>query len=369
LAYKNICGFELGDSSVCDATAGTVTFEFDSGNQRSGYGCAYVDGTLGGNNYLTLTTYTQNIGIPRELAITNLHVGVAVKIPAAPSGTVQMIVGRNPTHVTGNIRMNSDRTLSVYTGNTSVATGSTVLAINTWYYVEFKTVASAIGAYELKINGTTELSGTANFVAVDYSAVTFGNYTLTFNAYRFYFDDIYINDSEFAPAVPGIDLLYVSANGTYTSWVGNRLMVDEFPPDGDTSKSFSSTATTVETYGFSYDFDHTGCAVAALKHLCVVRVYSGGTPAFKYISRIGTTDDLTDTNDNPGSDYKTRCRLWETNWDTLAPLTLANVTEAEAGVYDNSTGAHMLYCTSVSGEFLYYIPSVTRAKYTPHAGI
>lgn len=380
MSYLNICGFEIGDSSVCAATVGTLTFNWaypPSGNERNGYGYVDVDGSLGGNHNFILSSYTQNIGVPTTFSADTIYVGAGVQLKAAPSGTVQLMGGRNSTtKIKGNVHVNADRTLSVYTGSTSVAGGSTVLALNTWYYIEFKTQQGAAGAYELRINGVTELSGTANFAVGNYWDVVFGNYSLTLNTYRFWFDDIYINDANFCPGIPSIDLLFANSNGTYTGWLGalgslKVTKIQDHPPDGDTTFLYSSTNGSVYTMLTTSDFVFAAAtdAVPVIKYHHVVRVASGGAPAFRYISRSGTSDDMTDTDDNPGAGYRTRCRLWETDWDTSLPWTVSTATSSETGVYDNSGASCTLRVTHLSGEMLYYTPTVSRAKYTPHAGI
>jgi len=93
------------------------------------------------------------------------------------------------------IRIDSpNKKLEVWTDQTYRGESTTVLDLDTWYFVEAKFVidATASGTYELKINGTSEVSGSA--VTSDSGNDYASSLTILNNYNNFYIDDLYICD-------------------------------------------------------------------------------------------------------------------------------------------------------------------------------
>lgn len=137
-------------------------------------------------------------------------------------------------------------------GFTEIATGTTVLAPNTWYEIGFSYVTGTYNAY---INGNLEFTGTT--LSGTYFQTYIGKSFNTSNtAVTYYFDDICISDS----AIPGpgqVAVLLPNGAGNYSQFknqtqTGNGLFsaVNDLPNDGATSFIITPTSagTTKSTF-------------------------------------------------------------------------------------------------------------------------
>src|SRR5690606_30150679 len=62
-----------------------------------------------------------------------------------------------------NLRVGTDGSLSIYLGNSLIATSvTTPININTWYYIELKVVVDGSGSYEVRVDGVNVLSGSTD---------------------------------------------------------------------------------------------------------------------------------------------------------------------------------------------------------------
>src|SRR5215471_4142203 len=84
--------------------------------------------------------------------------------------------------------------IQVTRNGTNLATSTFAFILNQWYYLEFKATIGSSGYYEVRVNGTVWLSGTANTQATSNASfnkiVLFGN-----NNILWYGDDLYILNS------------------------------------------------------------------------------------------------------------------------------------------------------------------------------
>lgn len=147
---------------------------------------------------------------------------------------------------------------------TVVATGTHPLVQNTWNYIEVKIVVGASGSCELHLNGvpgeipsTVGNFGTTNIDRV-LTSVQSNNAGVT---YRTYFDDMYVLDPS-GPAPRNtflgdtrVETLYPSADGAHSAWTPSSgtahfSLVNDNPPDGDTSYVADATPGDVDTYQF-----------------------------------------------------------------------------------------------------------------------
>lgn len=133
------------------------------------------------------------------------------------------------------LRLNSAGNVVVYDKNgSSVATGGTALAADTWYRIRLQAPTGDSSNYKLFVNDTAELSGTIDTGSSRNAAVVFGKQVnRNGNSVDFFFDDWTVNDSEYVG--DQVALMKANADGTFSSWTGSYTNLDEVPPDGDTT--------------------------------------------------------------------------------------------------------------------------------------
>ena len=147
--------------------------------------------------------------------------------------------------------------LSTFTGGV-IATGTTVLIQNVWYYIELKCFINvgtpASGSCELHLNGVAgEIASTVgNFGANAHTVCRIGQNT-DFNAGTINedFDDIYVLDTSgsFNNDFEGdmrVETLYPSGDGAHTDWAPNTgtthfNLVNQVATDDDTTYVSSAT--------------------------------------------------------------------------------------------------------------------------------
>lgn len=190
------------------------------------------------------------------------------------------------------VRLNTARTLSIASSSTVKATGTTVLALNTWYCVEVRTkvVGAATGEMEIRLNGVTEVA-TVNTMAMGTAAAKlyFGNISNATASGNFYFDDLAINSS--AGAAPD------------NTWPGLTSSTVALSRTGSEALVVAEGAAVVLSVAKA-SVDLLGAADAASNTAALVR---GATEALAWsdtagraMSRARPTTDATNVGDAPG---------------------------------------------------------------------
>lgn len=191
-------------------------------------------------------------------------IGFAYQFSANQSATMPLLwINQSAfdVNVVAFIKLTTANKLQVTTGaGTVIATGTTTLAANTWYYIELKlTVNGASGACALQLNGVSEI------------ATTTGNFGSTNPGFlqlphpqsngSVFFDDLYVCDTtgsrnnDFLGNCH-IETLFPNGDGTHTDWSPNSgtthyTQVDDASgtyPDGDTSYVSDATSGDRDTY-------------------------------------------------------------------------------------------------------------------------
>jgi hypothetical protein len=187
-----------------------------------------------------LTTGTEYIGLgqwlPGDQGLTS-EAKVATgscqfKSVTEPSSNSEPIITMALTGTTTDpeIRIGSDRKISLYKGTTLVEQGTTVLTDETWYRISFfvqtQGNSGTAASYDVSIDGVSELSGTADWGGTGYfSGVYFGKFTnRNSQGYTARFDDIIIAD-EYVPPDGVVSVMQPNADGSFINWTasaGNR---------------------------------------------------------------------------------------------------------------------------------------------------
>jgi hypothetical protein len=233
--------------------------------------------------------------------------------------------------------------LRVRRGSTTLATTSTLnLQVDTWYYIEFKvTVHNSAGAYELRVDETTELSASS----IDTQASSFAQIDLakwimpSSSLDHMWFDDIYIldnsgsNNNDFLGKCR-VDGILPDAAGDQTDFTpsagANYAAMDENPDDGDTTYVESDTATDQDLYNYASMPASIG-GVRGVQINTLARLTDAESFDLKTLVKSGTTTDA-DSGQPATNDYRVLRRIVEEDPDTSALWTESGINAAQFGL-------------------------------------
>ena len=241
------------------------------------------------------------------------------------------------------VRFSVNGQVELYNSGGLLETGTTQMQSDKWYYLEIKvTVHDTTGAYEVRINGNTDMSDTnvdtksnATYDTVKdiyFAGVAGGNH--------WYFDDMYIanNIGSYVNDFLGdirVDALMPDGAGSNTDWTpsagANYQCVDEVDINDDTDYVSETVTTSYDTYSFD-DLVPTSGTVYGVCTRMVARKADAGSRSTKTATRISTTEyDHSDTHSMSDS-YLMFRDIWEENPNTASAWTISDINGAEFGV-------------------------------------
>ncbi len=220
-------------------------------------------------------------------------------------------------------------------GGTTIATGTTAVVVNTWYYMEIKLfVNGASGTCEVHLNGATEIASTVgNFGSTNTGDLAFLglNGTCTF-------DDVYACDTSGSVNTTflgdsRVQTIYPTADGAHTAWTPNSgsthwTQVSETTPDGDTTYVSDLTPNDIDSYVCG-DID-TGATVFGVQVDIYARKDDAATRQIAPLIRQASTDYV-GTTVTLASTYLFYQQIYNQD-PTPANWTAANVNADEFGV-------------------------------------
>jgi hypothetical protein len=194
--------------------------------------------------------------------------GVAFRFPAAPASDHAILLIQDTPGALNHLLLvlTSTRRLSLQTGvGVTFVQGNTVLAVDTWYYLEFKTsVHPSTGTYEVRIDGVVEMQGSGNTSGGGANVITSVIIGSPGAGQSWYFDDFYICDGT-GPApqntflgpvrietlLPQTDAVQAGSNAGLTPSQGtdHGALVDEVPPN-TSDYNASATVGAKDTYNY-----------------------------------------------------------------------------------------------------------------------
>lgn len=226
---------------------------------------------------------------------------------------------------------------------TALATGTTTLSPNTWYYIELKTtIHDTTGSYELRIDGVTELSAsgvdtknggtTGQWDRVLFTGLGFGSMYL-------HIDDLYVCDGSgalnntFLGAVKVQTLYPQTGNGTNTgltpsTGTDHGALVDETPANTSDYNS-SATVGAKDTYHYP-SLTLTGAVLGVQTNLYVSKSDASARTVCAVVRAGGT--DYDGANVSPLTSWSYFSEVRETNPATSAAWTSAEIAALEAGM-------------------------------------
>lgn len=224
-------------------------------------------------------------------------------------------------------------------GGTVIATGTTSIVPNNWYYVELKLfVNGASGSIELHLNGISEIaSTTGNFGTTAIDNVGMRALSVTQD-----YDDMYVLDT--TGAAPRntflgdvrVGTIYPTADGAHTAWTPNIgtahfSRVNEASgtfPDGDTSYVADATPGDYDTYAFG-DIDTLATPLAVQVNLYARKDDAATRQIAPVIRQAGVDHDGAPV--ALGSTYAYFSQIYQQD-PTGSDWTAANVNADEIGV-------------------------------------
>lgn len=364
---QHICGFEAGDDSEVRQAAGT--YSIVSSPVNSGSYAFRCNPTTTGTGYFDLETLDA-YGRPTTINLSDVWVKCHFRVATAPSSNYEPILRfYNSGFVVtkGTLNLNSDRKLEVRnTSDALVATGSTVLSLDTWYAIEMKCPTGSSASYEVKVGGTTELSGTGDFSIVNTQYIYFGkSVNRNSQTVDFYLDDIVIDNAGFPGANSKVARLDPDGNGTYTGWTASAgakwECVDETPHDSSTTNISTSTteaySATLESCSSAGISGTIKCVIAVAWNNTYTHSRQGKTRLMSGSAEKDTTATIWDT----GTGYPYYAVLSQCDPNTGAAWTTTALDAAEVGVVV-SGGSGTGYSTKLALMVEYAVSETTGTK-------
>ena len=358
MAVLNFCGFETGDSAEAQSTTGTTSI-VTSPTNGGVYALRVNPTTSALGNYRFASMSAAGVATT-SMNVATLYQRFYFYITTAPSADREemLVILDTGGSQKAAICLNSSRQLEFYNNADSlVSTGATALSTSTWYRIEVKTsTGSGSTAYEVKIDGTSELSGTANTLTNNHGSIRLGKATnRNSRTIDVYYDDWIADDAAY-PGAGKCARLAPTANGStqqFTAGTGssNYQEVDEVPTDGDTTY-IASTGSANQTALMDCAAMPSAASINAVKTYIRARSASGTSSTKVRIKSSGTTSDTTAADWT--TSYVNRFKLSVVDPNTSSAWTETNVNAAEFGLVE--ANAIVNRCTSISG-LVDYVPS------------
>jgi len=360
MAITNICGFETGafgnDNEATSVDAGAT---IQTTTKRTGtYALKSNPVTTASANTAIDCGYGAGGGETGN--IPTLYSRFYLNIAALPSASeiIFVTVGVDGVRKFA-IRLDENGKLSAW-GDLNSDTllggpGSTVLSTGTWYRLEAKVETGASVAWEVLINGTSELSGTgANLSTSNHRAIGLGKaQNKNGSGYECYFDDFACSDSAY-PGAGECKVINPNANGNYTAWTGVFTDVDDLVSqagnDGDTTKWTESTNLNAETAALeSSATAGISGTINAVKTITVVKKTAAATTNIQHRLRVTSpsTSDTDLTNFSLSGSYTILASVRIVNPSGGAAWTTADIDTLEVGVEHNQSQSRQADCTMV----------------------
>jgi len=238
-----MCSAELGTASspyYGGALNASGSFSIDGTTKRTGSYSYRINPTTTAVGYFDCSgTDPDNKARTRGHYLQDAWYGFYLNIATLPASNSEEILtildSSGGTKCT--LRINSAGKVDFYNSATTlIGTGTTVLSTGVWNRIELKVGTGASGAYDLRIAGVSEYSGTTNVGTVFNGIARFGkNVNRNSQTIDINIDDIRISDTGFASKDWRVALSRVNAAGAVNTWTDGAgsdtyTDVDEIPP-------------------------------------------------------------------------------------------------------------------------------------------
>jgi hypothetical protein len=345
--YVNLCGFESGVLvAETELTGGTGTVTVQSSIKRSGDYALRCEGAAANGAYARISGFN-GAGTLTSFDLVNTYVRFyfyyATK-PAANSEEIFMVSNSSGAQTKMTLRINSAGNLAAYdTSATIMATGATVLAQDTWYRIDVKLGTGASAAWEVRIDGASEISGTGNMGTARAARIHLGKHTnRNSQTIDFYYDDVAVAGNAY-PGAGRVLRLDADADGAYTTWTigagagADWEQLDEVPSDDDTTYLLSTNVVGQASTAGVEDAAAAGVTgeVNAIRPLIYAK-RDGVSNSDIFIRAVIGTTVWDGSNNGIGSIYEQLGLIFNANPATGERFTVADVSGVEVGAVENS---------------------------------
>jgi len=338
-------GCEWGAAEFA-ASGGTFSFSTTTVRPGGSVRSLRINPTAGATGFVRLQTFSATGAPATAYSVATGYHTVFFRYATRPSSDSEAILkswtGTN-AKLTVDLDLNG-RIVVFDSSATPVATGSTVLSANIWYQIDVKVGTGTPGPWEVRINGTVELSQSNNILNTNEDRCTLGTTTGAFSGIDYFFDDFALDDA----AYPGEQVTvakHPNANGSTMQWTAgtapsNWTTVDEAVPAA--ADYVMTTGAGNETALFDLEDAATAPAVSGTIHstlgLVQAREDTAGATTFKLRLRSNVTNSDNSTLDI-GALTVTNGRYVDLDPDTGAAWTTGGIDGAEVGAVEASTVA------------------------------
>ena len=268
--------------------------------------------------------------------------GFALKLNAHPTNLARQVVGLYENATLGmNIRVGTNGSLNIYNGGTLLGASTNTLSIGTWHYIEFKVFTNnSTGTAEIKVDETSWLSITNSDTQPGTNA-----YHSAFKLQAVYgvwtqFDDLYFldgsgtinNDFLGNRKVVRLDPSGAGADTNWTPGAGSNYAAVDDGGLSDEDTTYVETGT--DTDQDLYAYDNLDAAVASVDGIQInteARVTTG-TMDLSTVIKSSTTTDSGSAKTITSTSYVTATRVAQTDPNTSAKWTPANLDAAQFGI-------------------------------------
>jgi len=277
-----------------------------------------------------------------------LVVGFGFKVTTFANGDKSILYLYNDAGVTIQcaLAFNASGQLQVYRGNsgtgTVLATSTLAISTNTWHYIEMKIKIADSGGYAIvRVDDVEFINATS--LDTKPSAVTGADqllvYAMNSGTGSKYYDDIYVCD---LTGTMNNDFLgqcrikYVppTGDGALQEWDPSAgagwECVDDSAPDGDATYVLSDSAGDISL--FTCDGIAVDDVVLGIDVLAMVKKDDAPERTMQMVIRPDVTDYNGSTTHSLTTGYKYYGQMWETNPETAAQWTPAEIADLQFGM-------------------------------------
>ncbi|RKZ91737.1 MAG: hypothetical protein DRQ40_09500 [Gammaproteobacteria bacterium] len=253
------------------------------------------------------------------------------------------IVIREDADVQLSVVLNSSGKLEVRRGTTTtLATGTTVIKLKRWYYIELKsTIHQTTGSFELRIDGKTELSETGTDTQATSNAYAnvfgFSSTNTAVDSHRV--DDMYVLDStgtynnDFLGPIH-IETLFpdedVTSQWSPSSGTDHYALVDENPCDNDTTYLEDNVTGQRELFDWPA-LPPSAMTIVAVTSIVDSRVTDASSVDLKLVNVSGTTTTVGTAQTVASESFSCYEEMYEENPDSSSAWTKASLEAAKFG--------------------------------------
>ena len=341
-ALLNLVGLETGILNEFGVTSGTLSVQ--STTKRTGGYALRVNPVTTAVGVAHLGK-SDNVGGPDALlSVATIYARFYFRYATKPATNNEPIFA---PYSTGNalkfeLRLNSSGNLVAYDSTgTLMATGTTVLLANTWYRIEVQVGSGATGSWEVKIDGTSEISGTGNLVVANHGRMQIGkSVDRNNNTVDFFYDDIAVSATNYIGAGQ-IEVMQADGDGTYTDFTigagggADWTNVDEIPSDDNTTylvSTLSTSSAQTVTLESASSASISGTINAVKGHVNAMRD-GASNGSYRVRIRSGTTDSDGNIASAPGS-YDARHLILNTDPADSLDWTTSDLDALEVGAVE-----------------------------------